>query len=153
MIKKKIIFTAGSWDLFHSGHLNILLKAKTLGDYLIVGVSTNKLIKQYKGLKPVFSYRDRVTIVKELKCVNKVVKQTKIFDVKQFKKLKADVFIVGSDWKYGYGNEGLQWLREHGKIVFIPYTKRLSTTIIKERIIKNSYNIIMNQIKRKAKGK
>ena len=57
MIKKKItIYVAGSFDLFHFGHLNILLKAKKLGDYLIVGVSTDKLIKKYKKIKPVINY-------------------------------------------------------------------------------------------------
>ena len=52
-MKKKIIYTAGSYDLCHFGHLNILLKAKKLGDYLLVGVSTDALISKYKGMKPI----------------------------------------------------------------------------------------------------
>lgn len=151
MVKKKIIFTAGSWDLLHFGHLNILLRAKALGNYLIVGVSTNKLVKQYKGLNPIISYKDRVAIIKELKCVDKVVRQTRIFNVKQFKRLKAEMFVSGNDWKKRLDNKGLNWLRKHKKIIFFAYTTRLSTTKIKEQIIKDSYNIIKNQMKRRKK--
>jgi len=148
MTKKKIIFTTGSWDLLHFGHLNILLRAKALGDYLIVGVSSDKLIKKYKGLYPIISYKDRIAIIKELKCVDKVVKQTKLVDIKQFKKLKADIFVLGSDWKNRYGSEGINWLREHNKIIFIPYTTRLSSSSIKEKIIRNAVEIIKSQKKK-----
>lgn len=145
----KIIYTSGSFDLFHIGHLNVLLKAKALGDYLIVAVSTDVLIKQKKGIKPILFYKDRIAIIKELKCVDKIVKEIKIFDINQFKKLKADVFVIGSDWKNNYTNEGLNWLRDNNKIVFVPYTKRLSTSKIKEKIIRNSIEIIKSQTKRK----
>jgi len=147
---KKIIFTGGSFDLFHTGHLNVLKKSKKLGDYLIVAVSTNKLIKMYKGTNPILNYNQRVAIIKELKCVDKVVKQTNIFDIEQFKALKADIFVVGDDWK---GKEdsvpGLKWLKDNNYLAYVPYTKGLSSSLIKEKIIKHAFEIMQAKNKRK----
>jgi len=150
MVKKKIIvFTSGTWDLFHSGHLNVLKKSKAMGDILIVGVSTNKLIKTYKGTNSVLNYNQRVAIIKELRCVDKVVKQTDIFDIEQFQKLKANIYVIGDDWK-GKENSvsGLKWLKENGYLRYVPYTKGLSSSLIKEKIIRHAVEIIKSQVKR-----
>jgi glycerol-3-phosphate cytidylyltransferase len=147
--KNKIVMTAGSFDLAHYGHLKLLQKAKQLGDFLIVAVSTDKLIKQHKEMSPIISYRDRVAMIKALKCVDKVVKQTKLIDIEQFKALKADVYVIGSDWKDRTDNEGLNWLRDNDKVVFVPYTSRLSSSAIKEKIIANAIPIIRAQSRRK----
>jgi glycerol-3-phosphate cytidylyltransferase len=151
MAKKQVrVFTGGTWDLFHAGHLNVLKKSKEFGDYLIVGVSTNKLIRKYKGSNPILNYKQRMAIVKELRCVDETVKQTNIFDVKQFLALKCDIFVIGSDWK---GKEdlvpGLKWLKENGYLKYVPYTKGLSSSMIKEKIIRNAVEIIREQTKRK----
>lgn len=150
MAKKIIVFTGGTWDLFHIGHLNVLKKAKTMGDILIVGVSTDSLIKKYKGSKPILNYKQRIAIIKELKCVDKAVKQINIFNVRQFRKLKADIFVVGDDWK---GKEhlvpGLKWLKDNNYLRYVKYTKGLSSSMIKEKIIRNAYDIIKSQVKRK----
>jgi len=148
-LDKKIIMTSGSFDLFHYGHLNILLKAKALGDILIVGVSTDKLIESYKGIKPIISYKDRVAIIKELKCVDRVVKQTKVVDIHQFLKLKADIFVLGDDWKNNYTHDGINQLRACKSVVWVPYTKRLSTSSIKEKIIRNAIPNLQSQYGRK----
>lgn len=146
---KKIIYTSGSYDLFHFGHLNILLKAKKLGDYLIVGVSTDSLIKKYKGLKPIICYRDRLSIINQLKCVDKVIKQDTFFDVKQLKKYKIDIIVLGDDWKNKTFPELDKCLKELNiKMIYVPYTKRLSTSKIKEKIIRNAVDIIKSQTKR-----
>lgn len=149
LILGKIIMTAGCYDLFHFGHINILLEAKKLGDYLIVSVSTDELIKKYKGIEPIISYEDRVAIIKELKCVNKVVKQKKLVDINQFKKLGADLFVLGDDWKNRYDVDGINWLRDNNKIAWVPYTNRLSTTSIKKKIINQSDDILSNLKERK----
>lgn len=145
----KRIMTAGSFDMLHFGHLNILREAKKLGDYLIVAVSTDALIKKHKGMRPIICYRDRVALIKELHCVDKVVKQEKLIDIEQIKKLNVDLYVIGSDWKNRKDNEGLNWLRKNKKIVFVPYTTRLSSSKIKKKIIKNAYEIIISQTKRK----
>ena len=146
---KKVVYTAGTYDLFHYGHLNILLKAKKLGDYLIVGVSTDALVKQYKGIKPIICYKDRVAIIKELKCVNKVIKQKTFFDVNQLKKYKISTIILGSDWEGRKFPELDKCLKELNiKIVYVPYTQRLSTSTIKEKIIRHAVEIIKSQTTR-----
>jgi glycerol-3-phosphate cytidylyltransferase len=146
-----IIFTSGSFDLLHVGHLNILLQAKALGKKLIVGVSSDELIEAYKGLPPVVTYADRVALIKELRCVDMVIKQAKLVDITQFKELKADVFVLGDDWKERYDNEGINWLRDNDKMIWVPYTKRLSTTAIKQHIITNAEIIQQSLLNRKNK--
>ena len=130
----KIIYAPGCFDLYHFGHLQILKKAKELGDYLIVAVSSDKLMKE-KGKDCIIPFKERVAIIEELKCVDRVVEETKIFDIEQFMGLKADIFVIGSDWKNRTDVPRLNWLKEHNKIVFLPYTEGISTTKIKEKII------------------
>ena len=146
---KKTIYTAGSYDLLHYGHVNVLLKAKALGNYLIVGVSTDALISKYKGMKPIICYKDRVAIIKELKCVDKVIKQNSFFDVKQLKKYHIDIIVLGDDWKGKSFPELDRYLKELNiKMVYVPYTRRLSTSKIKVKIIRNAVEIIKSQTKR-----
>ena len=150
MIKRKIIYTAGSYDLMHFGHLNILKKAKALGHYLIVGVSTDSLIAKYKGMKPIICFVDRVAIIKELKCVDKVIKQDKFFDIKQLKHYNIDTIVLGDDWKNKSFPALDKCLKELNiKMIYVPYTRRLSTSKIKEKIIRNAVEIIKSQSKRK----
>lgn len=145
----KTIYTSGSYDLFHYGHLNIILRAKKLGDKLIVGVSTNKLIKQYKKCEPIINYNDRVAIIKSLKSVDKVIKQEKFFDIKQLKPLNITHIVLGDDWKNKKFPELETCLKSLNiKMIYVPYTKRLSTSKIKEKIIKHSYDILKAQLSR-----
>jgi len=147
---KKIIYTAGTYDLFHFGHLNILLKAKALGDYLIVGVSTDALIKKYKEMRPIVSYRDRTAIIKALRCVDKIIKQNSFFDVKQLKQYNISTIVLGDDWKDKSFPELEKCLKELNiEMIYVPYTSRLSTSKIKEKIIRNAIPIIQSQTKRK----
>jgi len=143
------VYTAGSYDLLHYGHVNVLLKAKALGNYLIVGVSADALISKYKGMKPIICYKDRVAIIKELKCVDKVIKQNSFFDVKQLKKYNIDIIVLGDDWKNKSFPELDRCLKELNiKMVYVPYTRRLSTSKIKVKIIRNTAEIIKSQTKR-----
>ena len=143
---KTVILTAGTFDLFHTGHIRILKKAKSKGDMLIVAVSSDELVKSYKGTCPILNYGQRKEIISELKCVDKVVKQTKLVDINQFKRLKATYFVLGDDWKNRYDNEGINWLRDNKKIIWLPYTKNLSTSKIKKQIIDNQDIIKKNLI-------
>jgi glycerol-3-phosphate cytidylyltransferase len=147
---KKVIYTSGTYDLFHFGHLNILLQAKKLGDSLIVGVSTDALVSKYKNMKPIVCYRDRATIIQNLKCVDKVIKQEKFFDIKQLKKYNISTIVLGDDWRNKSFPELEQCLKKLNiRMIYVPYTKRLSTSKIKEKIIRNAVEIIQAQNKRK----
>jgi len=138
-----IVFTSGSFDLFHLGHLLILEKSAALGTRLVVGVSSDELIEEYKGMKPIIPFEERVRIVGALKCVDKAVKQTHLTEIAQLVEEKADIVTIGDDW-VGKHLEGLEWMkRQPGKkVVYFPYTPGVSTTTIKKTIIQQSHQII-----------
>lgn len=137
------VFTSGSFDLFHIGHLNILKKSAALGDELIVGVSTDELIEKYKGMKPIIPFEQRIRIVESISCVTKVVKQTKLTEIAQLQREEIDIVTIGDDWRGKY-LEGLEWMKSQPgkKVVYFPYTEGISTTGIKRMIIKETDKII-----------
>jgi glycerol-3-phosphate cytidylyltransferase len=145
--KKIIVHTAGSFDLFHIGHVNILKRSKELGDYLLVAVSSDELIKSYKGTEPIFPFEQRVKIVESISYVDEVVRQDSLHDIAVLKKYKPDITTIGDDWKTKH-LDGLEWMRKNGKVVYLPYTKGISTTGVKKKILLNAYDIIYAQLKR-----
>lgn len=147
MKKEKVVFTSGSWDLFHVGHLNMLRRSKALGDRLVVGVSTDELIADYKGISPVIPFDQRFEIVANIDCVDLVVKQTILTEIRQLQEYNVDIVTIGDDWKGRY-LEGLEWMKEHGEVVYLPYTQGVSTTSIKRRIIENIYAVIEADLRR-----
>ena len=146
---KKIVYTSGSWDMFHVGHLNVLERSKACGDYLVVGVSTDDLIEEYKGFPPIIPFKERVRIVSALKCVDKVVKQTILTEIRQLQELDVDIVTIGDDWKDKH-LDGLEWMKAQPRkeVVYLEYTPGVSTTGIKKKIIENSYQIISAELKR-----
>jgi len=132
----KIGYTTGVFDLFHVGHLNILKRAKEQCEYLIVGVSTDELVSQYKLKLPVIPYEERIEIVEGIKYVDQVVPQTNRDKFSAWQKLLFDVMFVGDDWKGDpLFNEIEKKFREVGvEIVYFPYTKGVSSTALKEKI-------------------
>lgn len=130
-------YTTGVFDLFHIGHLNVLRSAKSLCDKLIVGVTTDKLVA-YKNRKVIIPFNERVEIVRNLRCVDTVIPQESMDKFGAWKRLKFDIMFVGDDWY-----ESKEWLayekelKEVGvKIVYFPYTKGISSTIISKLIEK-----------------
>ena len=152
MERKKIrVFTSGSFDLFHIGHLNILERSAALGDELIVGVSTDELIQHYKGMPPIIPFEQRFRIISSLKCVTKAVKQVKLTEVAQLQREDIDIVTIGDDWEKKY-LEGLEWMKKQPgkKVVYFPYTPGVSTTSIKKRIIESTSEIIEAALQREA---
>ena len=152
MERKKIrVFTSGSFDLFHIGHLNILERSAALGDELIVGVSTDELIQHYKGMPPIIPFEQRFRIISSLKCVTKAVKQVKLTEVAQLQREDIDIVTIGDDWINKY-LEGLEWMKQQpGKeVVYFPYTPDVSTTRIKKKIIESTSEIIRAALQREA---
>lgn len=99
MKKYRIGYTTGVFDMFHIGHLNILKKAKEQCDYLIVGVSTDELVKSYKNKTPIINQQERFEIVNAIRYVDKTVYQTTLDKMQAWKELKFDVMFHGSDWQ------------------------------------------------------
>ncbi len=132
--KYKTGYTTGVFDLFHIGHLNILKKAKEQCEYLIVGVSTDELVKAYKNKTPVIPFEERKAIVEAIKYVDEVVPQENRDKIAAFDKYKFDAIFVGDDWK---GSEVFAKVDEHMKangaqgVVYMPYTEGVSSTFLK----------------------
>ena len=129
-------YTTGVFDLFHIGHLNILKRAKEKCDFLIVGVSTDELVMQYKNKTPVISFEERVQIVEAIKYVDKVVPQTHRDKFAAWEEYKFDRMFVGDDWK---GSPLFTELEEKFKpfgveIVYFPYTEGTSSTMLKKAL-------------------
>ena len=129
--KPIIGYTSGVYDLFHIGHLNMLRNAKSLCDKLIVGVTTDELVA-YKNKKAVIPFSERMEIVRSIKYVDAVVAQEDMDKFKYWEKLKYDVMFVGDDW---YQTDKWKKLdakfKEVGvKIIYFPYTKGTSSTLI-----------------------
>lgn len=134
MGKKIVGYTTGVFDLFHIGHLNILERAKQNCDYLIVGVSTDELVMEYKHKKPVICYEERRRIVEAIRYVDEVVPQVDRDKMAAYEKYKFDRMFVGDDWKGSeLFNKLESELAEKGaEIIYFPYTKGTSSTFLKE---------------------
>lgn len=136
MKQYKIGYTTGVFDLFHVGHLNILKKAKEKCEYLIVGVSTDDLVMGYKNKQPVIPHEERMAIVEGIKYVDEVVPQINRDKYSAWEEIGFDVMFVGDDWKGNYLFQQVerQFQQVGVDIVYFPYTRGVSSTIVKEKI-------------------
>lgn len=124
-------YTAGVFDLFHIGHLNLLRNARGLCDKLIVGVTTDELVR-YKHKAAVIPYEDRAEIVRAITYVDAVIPQENMDKLEICKKLHVNILFVGDDWyQTKKWQEYEQEFHKAGiEIVYFPYTKRVSSTKI-----------------------
>jgi len=136
-MKKEIVgYTTGVFDLFHIGHLNLLKKAKSGCDRLIVGVSTDELVETYKNKTPIIPFAERIEIVSALKCVDDVVPQSHRDKIAAYHEIKFDVMFVGSDWKGSVLFSAVEdELAEQGvKVIYFEYTNHVSSTALKSTL-------------------
>lgn len=132
-MKKEIVgYTTGVFDLFHVGHLRLLQRAKSRCDRLIVGVSTDDLVKSYKNKMPVIPYEERIEIVAALKCVDEVVPQTHRDKIAAYHEIKFDVMFVGSDWKGSelFTKVEAELARYGVEVIYFEYTNNVSSTAL-----------------------
>jgi len=124
------------FDLFHIGHLNLLMNAKSMCDKLIVGVTTDELTEQIKGKMPIIPFNERSAIIGSIKFVDIVVSQGKIDEISDYAKYKFDIIFKGDDWKgTARWNELEVYFQKKGvRVIFIPYTKETSSSQLKKRI-------------------
>ena len=129
--KYKIGFIQGTFDLFHVGHLNLIEKAKEQCNFLIVGVNTDELVREYKNKTPIIRTDERIRIIGALKAVDKVVMMEDRDKLKAAKKYQFDVIFMGDDWKNtDFYNQAEIELKEKANvdIVYFPYTNGISST-------------------------
>lgn len=125
-MKRKVVLTYGTFDLFHIGHLNLLRRLREFGDYLIVGVSTDEF-NSLKGKKTIIPYADRAAIVGAVRYVDAVIPEhsweQKADDIRSH---EADVFGMGHDWTGKFDH-----LRSVCDVVYLPRTEAVSSTELK----------------------
>lgn len=125
--KYQRMYTSGCFDIFHYGHLNILIKSKELCDHLIVGVSTDELIKKEKGRKPIIPFEERMKVVKAIGLVDEVIPQVDKEKQKIVDTYKIDAISVGDDWRGRYPKVSCS-------MEYFPYTDNVSSTILKNAL-------------------
>ena len=132
MKKYKIGYTTGVYDMFHVGHLNILKRAKEQCDYLIVGVSTDELVRTYKNKSPIIPFAERAAIVEAIRYVDQVVPQTTMNKLEAWKKYHFEAIFHGDDWKgSAMYNDVEAALHAVGcETVFLPHTAGVSSTML-----------------------
>ena len=121
------MYTSGCFDIFHYGHLNILIKSKELCDYLIVGVSTDELIEKEKGNRPVIPFHERIKVVQAIGLVDEVIPQENKDKQKIVDTYKIDAISVGDDWRGRYPKVSCA-------MEYFPYTENVSSTILKDAL-------------------
>ncbi len=124
------VLTFGTFDLLHIGHINIIKRAKALGDYLIVGISSDQLNYQKKQIYPVYNEGDRRGIVRSLRYVDEVFIEESL-DLKRdyILKYNADILVMGDDWKGKFDE-----FSDICKVLYLPRTQEISTSEIKTKI-------------------
>ena len=131
MKKEKIVLTYGTFDMFHIGHLNLLNRLKSLGDKLIVAVSTDEF-NSIKGKKTLIPFEQRALIVQNIKCVDIVIAEEnweqKIYDIKKY---NVDIFAIGDDWQGKF-----DFLKDYCEVIYLPRTQNISTTELKKELNK-----------------
>ena len=127
--KQRRVITFGTFDVFHVGHLRILERAKALGDYLVVGVSTDELNISKKSRAPVFDQEQRIEIIKALKCVDEVFFEESLsLKGSYIKEKHADILVMGDDWKGKFDE-----FKELCEVVYLSRTPAISSTEVIEK--------------------
>ena len=135
-----VVYTGGTFDLFHAGHVEFLRRCFELGS-VVVSLNTDEFIEEYKGKPPVISYADRRDVLLACRYVDSVVPNTGGTDSRiAIEAVEPDLIVIGSDWArrdyYTQMAFDQDWLDERGiGLCYIPYTQGISSTAIKERML------------------
>ena len=140
-----IVYTVGTFDLLHVGHLALLNQCKLLGNILVVGVASDAVVNMYKPNVPIVPLEQRVEMLEALSCVDIVRPYYQLEYVSGCKEVGADIFVVGEDWgKKPHNLDVNNYLRKMGKeIVKVTYNPRTSSTKIKKIVLAQSQKILV----------
>lgn len=137
--KKRIVFIQGAFDIINWGHIKAFQKAKSHGDYLIVALNSNRLVKEYKGRDAVLPWYQKAFIIRSCKFVDKVIEIDSFSPLDFLKKYKADVYCITREWQTTKDAEIEYMNSRRGKVVYIPRFKGgIPTSKIKEILLKEA---------------
>lgn len=133
---KIIGFTAGVFDMFHIGHLNLLENARMRCDYLIAGVNSDALVKTYKDRSAIVPFEERLRIVSALRCVDEAIRVDTLDKERIWRDKPFDLLFIGDDWK-----GDARWvetekvmLTHRVRTIYLPYTQSTSSTLLRDKI-------------------
>ena len=132
-----VVYTVGTFDLLHVGHLALLEYCKTLGDKVAIGVAADEVVMLYKPNIPVIPLDQRIEMLKALSCVDIVMPYHELDYLTVCKEVQADIFVIGEDWGRKPHNKGVEdYMNEQGrKVVQVQYNPRTSSTEIRKAVI------------------
>ena len=131
--KPKTVITFGTFDVFHIGHLRLLKRAKTYGERLVVGVSSDDLNVKKKHKKPIIPQNHRIEIIKGISGVDEVFLEESLeWKLTYIQKYEADILVMGGDWKGKFDD-----LNSLCQVVYLERTKNISTSYLLDRIVNN----------------
>ena len=138
-----IVYTVGTFDLLHVGHIALLEYCKSLGDVLAVGVASDRVVNSYKPNVPVIPLEQRMEMLKALRCVDIVRPYDELEYVSGCKQLNVDIFVIGEDWGNQPHNIAVEsYLKSAGKqINQVLYSPRTSSTMIKQNVRAQSCHV------------
>ncbi len=137
-----VVYTGGTFDLFHSGHANFLRVCAGISDTVVVSLNTDEFIEAYKGKPPIISYQDRYEVLMACKYVDWVIPNSGGADSKPaIEEASPNIIAIGSDWArrdyYAQMGFSQDWLDDRGiSLIYIPYTAGISSTAIKARLVR-----------------
>lgn len=140
MEKIKKVYTGGTFDLFHRGHVNFLRQCKEIGNYVVVSLNTDDFVERYKGNPPIMNYDERKEVLLSCRYVDEVIPNINGENSKPtILTIQPKFVIIGSDWAkkdyYKQMNFTQKWLDDNDIIlVYLPYTENISTTLIKNKL-------------------
>jgi glycerol-3-phosphate cytidylyltransferase len=138
---RRVLYTGGTFDVFHYGHANFLQQCKKIADEVVVALNTDEFIREFKPKPPIMDYKERERSLLSCKFVDKVVPNIGGKDSKiSILDVKPDIIAIGDDWAkkdyYSQMSFTQDWLDEQGIVlIYIPYTRGISSTELKARIV------------------
>lgn len=143
--RKRILYTGGTFDLFHFGHQNFLKQCKRISDHVVVSLNTDDFVERFKNKKPILNFKEREKSLRYCKYVDEVIKNGAGEDSRScILTVNPTIIAIGDDWaqKDYYSQMGFdqQWLDDNRiTLVYIPYTREISSTEIANRVIERGF--------------
>jgi len=143
-----VVYTVGTFDLLHVGHLALLEYCASLGDTVVVGIASDEVVQLYKPYTPIIPLDQRMQMLKALSCVDIVIPYHRLDYLSICKQVNADIFVIGADWgKKPHNQDVEEYFNTKGKrVVQIKYNPRNSSTQIKKDVISQRINATLTTV-------